>query len=143
MGHSFTTFRNKHIRSKDYKIETWLFLVVREIDEFENCPSWLEESRHNWLEEAQLSLNGCMDLQFDKFLNSQEKVNLFREICKEIIGKLESFGEKIPKDFLNELCGYKPPCDIKDDNQTQLYLSYGKALLKLLDGEQTEKLVNV
>lgn len=142
MGHSFTTYRNKHIRSKDYKIETWLFFICREIDDMKNKPDWLLVARNAWLEEARISVNGCMDPRLDEYLDTNEKLELFKEICQKIMVKLAGFGEMIPKEYLNELCEKKPPCHIMEDNETELYFGYGKALLTLLAGKQSEECVS-
>ena len=142
MGHSFTSFHGKHIQSRDYKIETWLFLIVKEIDVLIDKEPWLLEARNYWEDQAVISINGCIDPDLDHFLIDEHRVKVFRDICQKINLELLKHGEKISKDYLNELCRYKPPYDVKGDNETELYLSFGKALLELLDGNQNEEVKN-
>lgn len=142
MGHSFTSFKEKHIRSKDYKVETWLFLIVEEADKVLEDENWLEDARDYWQDQAEISVNGCIDPDLDRFLTDGRKIKVFRSMCQRIYSKLVRFGNKIPKEYLNNLLGLSPPFDIKEDNDTELYLRYGRALLRLLDGKQSEDCIS-
>ena len=44
-------------------------------------------------------------------------------------------GNPVPKDFLNELCGYVPPSHYPNDVETEHFLKFGRAFIKLLAGE--------
>lgn len=143
MGHSFTTYKNKHIRSKDFKIEVWLFLLVEKSSSLTREYGWLTEAIENWKETAENPINGCMDPEFERFLTDTDKEEAFIELCSSIIEDLESFGEYVPKAYINKLCAYKPPYDVKVDNDTELYLSYGRRLVALISGNQQEKTVHV
>ena len=136
MGHSFTSFKEKHIRSKDYKVEVWLFLIVEKSVDWLAQEPWLKEAIVYWREQAELSINGCIDPDFDTFLISEDRVGVMKEICTSIHKDLSNFGKYLPKEYLNNLCGYKPPFDIKQDNESELYLSYGQKLIDLLSGNQ-------
>ena len=138
MGHSFTTFREKHIRSKDYKVETWLFLIVKEARKMVDAEPWLRRAILHWEKQATMPINGCIDPDLDQFITDDHKSKVLRTICQKIITDLKQFGDKIPKEYLNELCGYKPPNWIMEDNDTELYLVYGRALHGLLGGRQDE-----
>ena len=142
MGHSFTSYKDKHIRSKDYKVETWLFLIVREADKILEKEPWLKEARDHWNDQATIAVNGCIDPDLDQYLTDDYKVKVFRSICQRIYSNLLTYGEKIPKEYLNELHNLRPPFDIREDNDAELYLRYGRALLALIDGKQSEECVS-
>jgi len=142
MGHSFTSFREKHIRSKDYKVEVWLFLIAKKFDAWVDNEFWLTEAIKHWKEQADLSLNGCIDPDLDAYLIDDYRVEILKEICASIQADLSGFGEMIPKEYLNDLCNYKPPYEIKHDNESELYLSYGRKLLDLLSGNQSSECEN-
>jgi hypothetical protein len=142
MGHSFTSFKDKHIRSKDYKVEVWLLLIVEKAADWMEEEPWLEAAMAYWREQAELSINGCLDPYFDAYLLSEHQIEVMKEICTSIQSDLNRFGKVIPKEYLNNLCGYKPPYDIKQDNDTELYLIYGQKLLTLLSGNQVVECEN-
>lgn len=142
MGHSFTSFKEKHIRSKDYKVEVWLFLVVEKVTNRLEQEPWLKEAMVHWREQAELSINGCIDPDFDKYLVNEHHIEVMKEICTSIQNDLSNFGKVVPKEYLNDLCGYEPPFDIKQDNESELYLSYGQKLLDLLSGKQVVECEN-
>lgn len=102
----------------------------------------MSEAQRYWSNHVDNYANGCIDPMLDDFLTNSEKLNLFLDICQQIVKKLESFGEKISKEFLNELCSYQKPFDVVEDNLTKHYLSYGVALIKLLNGEQENQTEN-
>ncbi|MBH3340979.1 hypothetical protein I5L51_17855 [Pseudomonas mendocina] len=137
MGHSFIDFRGKYIRSKDYKIETWLRLMAQEIDSLAASPVWLRDARDFWIDHARSYANGCMDPELDRLIKNNEQLNALLTLCKSVQSKLQSFGQAIPKEFLNELCELKPPSHILEDNDPELYLEYVRALIQLLEGWQT------
>lgn len=142
MGHSFTSFRGKHVRAKDYKIETWLRLMVRQIDSLSVVPTSLHVAHDYWVDHARNYANGCMDLDLDRYLVEEEERNTVLELCSNIQAQLELFGKFIPKEFLNELCDLQPPNQIREDNLTALYLSFNRAMLKLISGQQAADLEN-
>jgi hypothetical protein len=140
MGHSFTDFRGKHIHSKDYKIETWLRLMVQEIDSIIAPPVWLCNAREFWIDHVRNYVNGCMDPELDRLIKNDDQLNTFLTLCKSVQSRLQSFGQTIPKEFLNELCELNPPNHILKDNDTELYLKYAGALIQLLEGRQANEI---
>ncbi|XGV97485.1 MAG: hypothetical protein ACAF41_32790 [Leptolyngbya sp. BL-A-14] len=140
MGHSSVSFRGKHICAKDFKIEVWLFLLVREIDQLPEIPSWLREARDFWYQEATLSINGCLDPDLDRFLLNDERLGLIQKLCQSVHETLLTHGNKVSKDFLNQLCGCDPLCSFQVDNDTELYLRFSRALHTLLEGNQTQEI---
>ncbi len=139
MGYSITCFKYKQIMSKDYKIEIWLRLICKEIESMQNTPEWLCNAQEYWAEHVDNYINGCIDPRLDDFLISDERVNLFIDICQRVNEYLTRFGERIPKEYLNNLCSYQKAFEIMEDNLTGLYLSYGSALMRLLKGEQEKQ----
>ncbi|MBC7970933.1 MAG: hypothetical protein H7Z11_12565 [Verrucomicrobia bacterium] len=140
MGHSSVSLRGKHICAKDFKVQVWLFLLVREIDNMPEIEFWLKEARDFWQEEATLFINGCLDPELERFLTDNERLKLTHKLCQSVHENLLAHGNKISKDFLNQLCGCKPPCDFQIDNDTELYLRFSRALLKLLEGNQMQEM---
>ncbi len=136
MGHSFTDFRGKHILSKDYKIETWLRLMAQEIDFLAVSPAWLRDVRDFWIDHARNYANGCFDPELDRLIKSDEQLNTLLALCRSVQSRLQDFGQVIPKEFLNELCELNPPSHILEDNDSELYLRYVRALIQLLEGRQ-------
>jgi len=143
MGHSFTNYKEMYVHSKDYKVKTWLFLIIKEASSIMENEEWLKDACAHWEEQAVLSLNGCIDPNFDHFLTDEHRVVILINLCKSIYSELEKYGEKIPKEYLNELCRYDQSAKIKSDVDTEHFLSYGRALISLLEGTQSAPLVNV
>ncbi len=139
MGHSFTSFREKHLRSKDYKIETWLLLIVREIDALPEKANWLVEARKYWEGQGKHGVNGCIDPNLDEYLVSGNRIDIFKGLVGKAYSKLNEFGTMVPKEYLNQLHGFESPNDIREDNEAELYLLYGRKLLSLIDGSQLEE----
>lgn len=83
-----------------------------------------------------MAINGCIDPCFDIYLTTEHRVEILKNICASIQNDLIAFGEIIPKEYLNNLCGYEPPDEIKMDNESRIYTEYGNKLLVLLSGNQ-------
>jgi hypothetical protein len=83
------------------------------------------------------SINGCIDAGLDKFLTDEERVAIVRDIAQHVFSSVLCFGERVPRDFLNDL--YESPSrgEWPQDVETELSLRYGRVLLKLLDGKMT------
>jgi hypothetical protein len=143
MGHSFTSFNEKHIRSKDYKVETWLLLIVIEAQNLSHKPEWLCEACEYWQNQGLHGVNGCIDPDLDKYLTGSDRVTLFLEICSSVYSKLNGFGDYVSKELLNSLHNLESPNDIREDNESELYLLYGRKLMDLLRGDQKEECVSV
>ena len=145
MGHSFTTYKGKSILSKDFKVQTWLYLICREIDKAEDIPEWVIEAKRHWMQEAEDCINGLINPEFDIFLNCEEKENFIIGICENIYNEFLSLGNKVPKSYLNELLKREQNDydRIREDNDTEIYLNYGKALMDLLKGQQIDEIRNV
>ena len=135
MGHSVTDFRGASFTAKDYKVEVWLGLLAREIEQIQNPPEWLTIAGNHWREQAKISFNGCLDPALDRFLADDEKVAYVRQLAQLVYHQLLEFGEQVPCDFLNALLALHAPNHYPQDVATELFLAYGRALLKLLDGK--------
>ena len=137
MGHSTTVFREMGFTAKDWKLEVWLHFLVREIDQMPRPPDWLCKARDYWSEQATLAINGCIGTELDRFLIDDERVAVVRKLVQHVYDSLHRFGEQVPRDFLNALCQLPQEGrgSFPHDIQTELLLSYGRALLKLLSGK--------
>lgn len=140
--YSFTVFRGKSIYSKSYMIEIWLFLLVQEMNRFTKWPFCLSSARNHWCNNVNYHDTGCIDPELDRHICNEEQLKLILSLCENIQLKLGTFGEKIPKEFLNSLNVYKHYNKIIFDNDAEIYLRYGRALIRLLKGEQNNECEN-
>lgn len=139
MGHSVTLYGDKRIITKDYKIEIWLRNICNQIEAMDKVPKWLEEAQEYWAEHVENYVNGCLDPRFDEILTSEERKELFITLCQKVYRQINSFGDKIPKEYMNKLCGYEKPFEVMEDNKADIYLKYGNALISLLRNEQKDE----
>lgn len=137
MGHSTTVFRGVGFTAKDWKLEVWLHLLACEVDKMPDPPAWLIAIRDYWRVQATLSVNGCIGTGLDEFLTDDGRVAVVRTIAQRVFASLLRFGESVPRDFLNNLCRHPAFSQWTQDVETELFLMYGRALLKLLDGKMT------
>lgn len=135
MGHSFTNFRGNGFDAKDYKLEVWLRLLVGEVDRMPEPPLWLVEARVFWQHQSEIAINGLISVGLDKFLLNEERVSVLRKLVQQAFSFLFEFGDYVPAKFLNNLCGFEGHREFGKDMETELFLRYGRALLKLLDGK--------
>jgi hypothetical protein len=135
MGHSTTDFRGVGFTAKDWKVAVWLHLLVREVDRMPSPPAWLSEARDFWRKQVTPSINGCIDAGLDKFLTDKERIAVVRDIAQHVFSSLHSSGERVPRDFLNDLYQSPPPGEWPQDVESELFLQFGRTLLKLLDGK--------
>lgn len=141
MGNSFATFRDKHVNARDYKFEVWLFLLGRMISEINDAPAWLRETGAAWFELARSPPNGCMDPELEKHLDTPEKVARFASLCDDGLERLSCFGAAVPAGFLNELCEARGDEGFQKDLDTAMLLEFGRALKRLVNGEQADRVV--
>lgn len=139
MGHSITSYKGKNIISKDYKIEIWFKYICKEIDKIDKLPKWLAEAKRYWKDQVSDYSVGCIDVQLDKFLLNEEEKLLFIKICENIYNKLSKFGDIIPKEVINTIGEYEFPFEVRENVKVEHYLSYGRALIRLIKGEQKKE----
>jgi len=142
MGYSITSYIDKNIMSKDYKIEVWFRLICKEISNIPSIPEWLCEAQKYWLDHVDNYVNGCFDPKLDEFLTNSERVSLFIDLCQKVYEFLKSFGDNISKEYLNSIGNYQKPFEVIEDNSADLYITYGNALIRLLKGEQEKQTEN-
>lgn len=142
MGYSITAYIDKNILSKDYKIEVWFRLICKEISRIPIIPEWLCEAQSYWLEHVENYVNGCFDPKLDEILTDSGRVDTFIDLCQKVYEFLKTFNGNIPKEYLNDIGNYQYPFEIIEDNSAELYITYGKALIRLLKGEQEKQTEN-
>lgn len=139
MGHTITTFRGQGVNAHDAKVEIWLFLLARKVDQMPEPPPWLRAARAQWHRQASWGMGlACPDL--DRFLDSEAKIDEFRTLVRSILDDLTEHGVHLSREFLNEIVtpqGVSEP--FTRDLETEWFLSYGRALLRLLAGQVTIK----
>lgn len=142
MGYSITEYKEKKIISMDFKIEIWLRHICREVTKISDVPLWLDKAQKYWVDHVENYVNGCIDPRLDDFLTNDGRRDCLIKICERIYKEIEGLGDYIPKEYLNNLCKYQKPFQIIEDNKTDIYLKYGKALIILLKGEQKNEIEN-
>ena len=135
MGTTSTSFRGVTLLARDWKVQVWLHLLVREVDRLDDRPEWLLEARKYWSETATIAINGLVCPRLDYFLIDEADVALMRRLVQRVISTLRQFGEFVPRDFLNDLCQLPAHSQFTKDIATEEFLAYGRALRKLLDGK--------
>jgi len=87
-----------------------------------------------WVDSISNSGSGCIDLQLDKFLKSQERVGLIIRLIDLVIRDLESMSEVFPREKLNSmLVGVKIKLDV--DYRVGLIIGALIGLRKIIIGE--------
>jgi hypothetical protein len=92
-------------------------------------------ARDHWREQATLRINGCIDPNLDAYLIDDQRFAVVRNLAQRVYNSLLQFGEQVPRDFLNALCQLPAREQYQQDMKTELFLVYGRALLKLLNGK--------
>lgn len=135
MGHSYTSCRGNGFDAKDYKLEVWLRLLIIEVGRLPEPPLWLVEARDFWRHQSEIAINGAIGLGLDEFLVDDERVAILRRLVQRAFSFLFEFGDYVPAKFLNKLCEFEGYMEFRKDLETELFLRYGRALLKLLAGK--------
>lgn len=136
MGHSFTGIGEIGFYAQDTKVGVWMRLLAREARNKTPPLDWLKEAADHWDSQLQHLMGvGCLHPRLDDFLIDKERVAILSNLAQRVFSQLRMFGEKIPRDFLNDLCGYSTGDRFTEDVPTECFLRYGRALLKLLRGK--------
>lgn len=109
----------------------------------ESIPLWLQRALNYWGEHVDNYGNGCFEPDLDSFLINIEEIDLFIDICEKVFFNLNSFGDKIPKEYINSIGNFEHSYKVLIDNDTEIYLVFGRALINLLKGEQSLETINV
>ncbi|RBJ82461.1 hypothetical protein C3L29_014465 [Pseudomonas sp. MWU12-2534b] len=87
-----------------------------------------------WVDSISNGGPGCIDLQLDKFLKSQERAGLIIRLIDLVIRDLESMSEVFPREKLNSmLVGVKIKLDV--DYRVSLIRGALIGLRKIIIGE--------
>lgn len=134
MGHSYTTLNGQTILTQDLILQVWLVLVCDEIDQMENAPLWLQDAQEKWWNEVENGINGAIEPDLDRILDTSEKLKIMIGMIEKIQDQLSEFGEKIPADFLNQCIKIDAhdPNRFTQDQSVEPYVGYGQKLLGLL-----------
>ena len=132
MGSSFTEYRGKGFWTRDWGIEVWLFLLVREVDQLDSVPEWLAEAREHWWIHAPQGLMGCVHANLDEILTDEERVETVLLLARGALTWLEQHGAQIRFQELDDLMGGWPE---SETIETEKFLRIGRAFVALLRGE--------
>ena len=105
--------------------------------------AWLQAWKAYWLDHRKTYANGCSDIDLERFLDSSEKVILFRDFVNNykswLLGR---FGEAIPAEEINAILDtsawgmrFEAPCSVND------LLSFAAKIEDVVDGRLKNKSV--
>ncbi|MDB2687293.1 hypothetical protein N9Y42_08780 [Mariniblastus sp.] len=133
MGHSFTEFDDERFLAHDHRIKGWIHFFADVAQESSDTPSELLRIARGWIEHFTWAGNGCIDLELDTRLADDVLRKQFREFAERTQSRIGSFGEAIPANQLNRLQGLDERSGYQADIPVKNLLSYGHALLKIID----------
>jgi hypothetical protein len=136
-------FGGKWASAHDWEQILFMSLAPRCLDRFPEFrkAGWLQDWEAYWVDHKMSHANGCTDIALDAFLDSQEKVAIFRRFLAKYDTWLSGFGESIPTEVINEWTGVKGitahgPCEVS-------YLKeFTGKVRALLAGDVTHPAVN-
>ncbi|MEO1005007.1 MAG: hypothetical protein AAFW67_03940 [Cyanobacteria bacterium J06638_38] len=107
MAYSFISYRNSDVRLHDTEISICAFLIMS----IANKASFWESARNQgfkemfqeWRESIDYDGAGCIDLQLDAFLDTDDKVHLLFLLLEKAEKQLNVFEEFVPAAYLNEI----------------------------------------
>ncbi|MEY9331840.1 hypothetical protein ABH911_002151 [Pseudomonas protegens] len=132
MAYSNLEFSGRFARIHDLDLSIACFLVIELGSRVGS--SFLDDMFEAWVDSISNSGSGCIDLQLDKFLKSQERVGLIIRLIDLVIRDLESMSEVFPREKLNSmLVGVKIKLDV--DYRVGLIIGALIGLRKIIIGE--------
>jgi hypothetical protein len=135
MGSTFTDFRGHGFWARDGSLEVWLFLLARQVEEWDDPPEWLVAAREDWHLSATLGASGCAMAYLDKHLSSPDRVGLVLTLAENVVAWLRQQGPMLPMALLNSFATGGPGSDFTRDVPTEVFSRVGEAFVKLLRGE--------
>lgn len=99
MGQTYVEFGDHGLWVSDAHIELWLYLISTEVDRMDAPPGWLLQAREYWLEMAVAGTHGVVMPDFDTHLDKdEERVRIVLELHDRVRRRIESYGEKLPRE---------------------------------------------
>ncbi len=89
MGTSFVKYKEHGFWAHDGWLEMVLFVLVREIDQLDETPKWLEMVRNEWLQSASAGYMGCVPTRLDEFAASDEHRSILSRIAQSALMRVE------------------------------------------------------
>jgi hypothetical protein len=86
MSTSFIEYRGKGFWSFDGYLEHALALLADTIDE-RNSPPWLVAARQHWTQQASGVFRAWIHPQFDEFLTTEERQQVFLRLAEAVLGR--------------------------------------------------------
>jgi hypothetical protein len=148
MGSSFVELNEHGFWIADGLLETWLLLLVREIDAMPSRPEWLNEARRQWYFRATAGFAGLILPQLDVYVASPQQREQLIAISENVLDNLVKCNGQSEKDLsIAHWYGYGKSNitlnlflkEVSEIGQTNL-VKLAKAFIKLLRGEVTQRL---
>lgn len=106
MAHSYLEFRNRSLLLKDLDILGIAHCALEEgglMRAGDTLPSAIEKMLQVWPYHLETAGVGCLDLQLDNILSTQDDVRTFLALLERIEQRFKNFGSVVPGSYLNGL----------------------------------------
>ena len=121
MSWSMIDFKNAWAHAHDWEQVLFMSLapeVLGKSDRF-SATKWLQEWKEYWIEHKETHVNGCSNIDLERFLISSEKIDEFIDFTFEYDDYARGFGDEIPADELNARINLKgmfliKPCGVSE-----------------------------
>lgn len=135
MGTSFVEVNDQGFWMRDSILELWLRLVALQFDEPAKDDTVIRALRDEWLLASSGHFNGCVPLDLDADLATDEGKKIIIESIEKLLVLLRKSPEKLNKDVLN-LIGIESGHFSQDIDSWRL-IEVSEAFLDLIDGRFT------
>jgi hypothetical protein len=133
MGSSYVRYRDLGFWARDGQLDTWLALLGTAALGWSPPSEWLNELANDWLEQARLSLSGCISCSLDEYLVSEDRRVVVLTLAEACVDRL-SAGGVLPAGWLNSVT-LSGTDDWRESLPCDLYLSIGAAFVALLNSD--------
>lgn len=135
MGSTTVTLDGKGFEASDAVLEIWLALLVRELDRWPDPPPWLGEVRDEWELQATAGFDFGVMPQLDEFATDAERRATLIAVSKNGLQALESMGETITCEQLNDMGTGGEDSYFTEDLPTEQFKRLARYFIKLLEGQ--------
>lgn len=134
MGLTTVAFRGRRCTTPDGALAVWLEILVHEIDEAGNPPSWLKEARDEWHLQATAGFGFGVMAGLDRIITNDEQLAAVRSLSDKAMRVLNGWDDPVSADRLNamEVMG---DAYWTEDLPLDLFREAGKCFLEVLSSQ--------
>ena len=132
---SFTSYGGYGFWAGNVYMQTWLCVLVEQIDGLAACPAWLLEARDNWAKQGQIANPGAMIADLDIYVVDQARREQLVGLSNGAVERLRRFGQTIPIEYLRAIGAEPKGTMFLRPLQTAPFIAYGEKWLVLLRGD--------